>query len=148
MKALDSTLLLVRVVNDAALQRSSVMPRIQQRLQGTWTATSAQRDGKQAPAIAGHQLVLVEDQFVLKSRDGDVLYRGNYQVNEQMTPAQIDFIHHDDWMEGTTWRGIFELLGDQLKICDNGLYPTSERPADFTTWPDSNRVSIVFEREA
>ena len=42
----------------------------QQKLQGTWTATKAERDGKAADDVVGHRLSFTGNRFQIMSKDG------------------------------------------------------------------------------
>jgi hypothetical protein len=48
----------------------------QQKLQGTWTATRAERDGKAADDVVGHRLSFTSNRFQIMSKDGKPLYAG------------------------------------------------------------------------
>ena len=48
----------------------------QQKLQGTWTATKAERDGKAADDVVGHRLSFTGNSFQILSKDGKPLYAG------------------------------------------------------------------------
>ena len=49
-------------------------------------------------------------------------------------------------MQGKTWRGIYELNGDALKICDNGDDVAKGRPVAFVTEARSGQVLVNFKR--
>jgi uncharacterized protein (TIGR03067 family) len=116
------------------------------KLQGSWVVVSAQRDGKAADDLKGHQLTLAGDKFVIKSRDGKLLYQGTYQVDTSRKPATIDFRHTEGALKGKTWKGIFALEGDTLKESDNAPNPDRDRPKDFKAAAGSGCVAIVFKR--
>jgi hypothetical protein len=42
----------------------------QKKLQGTWTATKAERDGKAADDVVGHRLSFTGNRFQIQSKDG------------------------------------------------------------------------------
>ena len=48
----------------------------QRKLQGTWTATKAERDGKAADDVVGHRLSFTGNRFQIQSKDGKPLYAG------------------------------------------------------------------------
>lgn len=117
-----------------------------EKLQGTWVATSAQRNGKAADEIVGHQLTFAGDKFTIAAKDGKLLYEGTIVVDTSKKPATIDFKHTTDALKGKTWKGIFALEGDSLKTCDNAPDLTKERPTDFAAKANSGQVAIVFKR--
>ena len=46
----------------------------QTKLQGTWTAAKAERDGKAADEVVGHRLTFTGNSFQIQSKDGKSLY--------------------------------------------------------------------------
>jgi hypothetical protein len=97
-----------------------------QKLQGTWTATQAQRDGRAAA-------------------DGKPLYSGTVRVDPSAQPAAIDFEHKAGALEGKAWKGIYALEGDMLTICDNAPNLGKGRPAAFAAKSGSGYVLIAFK---
>jgi len=114
-------------------------------LEGTWTAISAQRDGKPADELAGHRLTFAGNTFVIE-KDGKLLYKGTFTTRPGATPAGIDFVNTAGEAKGKTWKGIYRFEGDTLKIVDNAPDPVRARPRQFTTLPDSGQVMLVFKR--
>jgi uncharacterized protein (TIGR03067 family) len=62
-------------------------------LQGTWTATRAERDGKSANDVIGHRLSVTGNRFQIQSKDGKLLFAGTVRVDPGAKPAVIDFEH-------------------------------------------------------
>jgi uncharacterized protein (TIGR03067 family) len=118
----------------------------QKKLQGTWTATKAERDGKAADDVVGHRLSFNSNRFQIRSKDGKSLYAGTVRVDPSAKPAAIDFEHTEGGLKGKAWKGIYALDGDTLKICDNAPKLDKGRPAAFEAKSGSGYVSITFER--
>jgi uncharacterized protein (TIGR03067 family) len=118
----------------------------QKKLQGTWTATKAERDGKAADDVVGHRLSFNSNRFQIRSKDGKSLYAGTVRVDPSARPAAIDFEHTEGGLKGKAWKGIYALDGDTLKICDNAPKLDKGRPAAFEAKSGSGYVSITFER--
>ena len=78
----------------------------QKHLQGTWTATKAERDGKAADDVVGHRLSLTGTRFQIQSEDGKPLYAGTVRVDPSAKPAAIDFEHTEGSLKGKAWQGI------------------------------------------
>jgi uncharacterized protein (TIGR03067 family) len=93
----------------------------QKKLQGTWTATKAERDGKAADDVVGHRLSFTGNRFQIQSKDGKPLYAGTVRVDPSAKPAAIDFEHTEGALKGKTWKGIYALDGDTLTICDKRI---------------------------
>jgi uncharacterized protein (TIGR03067 family) len=115
-------------------------------LQGTWAIVSAERNGKAADDIKGHQLSFAGDKFTIKNKDGKLVYEGTFQVDAAKKPMTIDFKHGGDALKGKTWKGIFVVDGETLKTCDNAPNMDKDRPADFNAKADTGYVAIVFKR--
>jgi len=71
------------------------------KLQGTWTATHAERDGKAADDVVGNRLSFTGNRFRIQSRDGKPLYSGTVRVDPGAKPAAIDFEHTEGAQQGT-----------------------------------------------
>lgn len=118
----------------------------QKDLQGTWSATKAERDGKTATDIVGHRLSFTGNRFQIKSKEGKVLYSGIFRVHPDTKPAAIDFEHTKGTLKGKEWKGIFALDGDTLRTCDNASDLAKNRPAAFAAKSGSGHVFITFKR--
>ena len=118
----------------------------QKTLQGTWTATQAERDGKAADDLVGHQLSFTGNRFQIQSKDGKPLYAGTVWVDSSAKPASIDFEHTEGALKGKAWQGIYALDGDTLMVCDNAPNLNKARPASFEAKSGSGYVLITFER--
>jgi uncharacterized protein (TIGR03067 family) len=115
------------------------------KLDGEWTAVAAERDGKPAPDVVGHKLGFHAGTFRI-TRDGKTLYAGTYSTDSAKQPAQIDFVNRESSLRGT-WKGIVQLDGATLKICDNAPDMTKPRPTAFAAPAGSGYVSIEFRRD-
>lgn len=116
------------------------------KLQGTWTATRAERDGKAADEVVGHRLSFTGNRFQLQSKDGKPLYAGTVRVDASAKPTAIDFEHTEGELKGKAWRGIYTLDGDTLTICDNAPNLDKGRPAAFEAKTESGYILITFKR--
>jgi len=118
----------------------------QKNLQGTWAATSAERDGKAANDVVGHRLTFNGNRFRVQSRDGKSLYGGKFRTYPGTKPSAIDFEHTKGDLKGKTWKGIYDLDGDKLTTCDNAPNLDKGRPAAFEAKAGSGYVFITFKR--
>jgi uncharacterized protein (TIGR03067 family) len=117
-----------------------------EKLQGTWTTTKAERDGKAADDVVGHRLSFTGNRFQIRSKDGKPLYGGTFRVDTSTKPATFDFEHTEDALKGRAWKGIYTLDGDTLTTCDNGPNPDKGRPAAFEAKAGSGYILITFRR--
>ena len=118
----------------------------QKKLQGTWAATKAERDGKAADDVVGHRLSFTVNRFQIRSKDGKTLYEGTFRVDAKTKPAAIDFEHTQGDLKGKSWKGIYALDGDTLTTCDNAPDLDKGRPAAFEAKAGSGHVLITFKR--
>ena len=119
----------------------------QKKLQGTWTATKAERDGSAADDVVGHRLSVIGNHFQIRSQDGKRLYAGTVRLDPSAKPAAIDFEHKEGALGGKAWKGIYALAGDTLRVCDNAPNLDKSRPAAFEATRGSGYVLITFKRE-
>src|SRR5262245_48395663 len=117
----------------------------QTELQGTWTATKAEGNGKAADDVVGHQLSLTGNRFQIQSKYGEALYAGTVRLDPGARPAAIDFEHTEGALTGKTWKGIYALDGDTLTICDNAPDLDKGRPGAFEAKSGSGYVLIMFK---
>ena len=89
------------------------------KLQGTWTAIKAERDGKAADDLVGHRLSFTGKSFQIQSKDG---------------------------LKGKAWKGIYAQDGDTLTTCDNAPNLEKGRPSAFEAKSGSGYVLITFRR--
>jgi uncharacterized protein (TIGR03067 family) len=118
----------------------------QKQLQGTWTATKAERDGKAADDVVGNRLSFVGSHFQIRSKNGKPLYEGTFRLEPSTQPAAIDFEHTEGVLKGKAWKGIYAHDGDTLTICDNAPNLDKGRPAAFEAKMGSGYILITFER--
>jgi uncharacterized protein (TIGR03067 family) len=116
------------------------------RLQGTWTAIEAERDGGAADDVVGHRLSFTGDCFRIRSAAGTLLYAGTVRVDPSTKPAAIDFELTKGAPRGTVWKGIYALDGDTLTTCDNAPDPDKGRPTTFEAERGCGYVLITFRR--
>jgi uncharacterized protein (TIGR03067 family) len=120
----------------------------QKTLEGTWTATKAERDGKAADDVIGHRLSFAGDRFQIQSKDARSVYAGTFRVDGSATPATIDFDHSEGVLRGKAWKGIYAFDGDTLIICDNAEDLDKARPAAFEAKSGSGYILVTFKRGA
>jgi uncharacterized protein (TIGR03067 family) len=116
-----------------------------EKLEGAWTAISAERNGEEAAELVGHRLEFAGRRFHITAQ-GRILYVGSYAVEPEPQPAQIDFQHEEGEIAGGVWQGIYRLEDNTLTICDNAVDTSKPRPTEFRTAPGSGYVLIVFRR--
>jgi uncharacterized protein (TIGR03067 family) len=116
-------------------------------VQGTWTVVSAERNGQPTDDLRGQRLIFAGDTFVIQ-RGGQTLYRGTFTTDPARTPAHIDFRHTEGALAGTTWRGVYALERDTLRIADNAPDVAKPRPTTLAAKAGSGHLLVGLERAA
>jgi len=109
-------------------------------LDGTWEVVSIVTDGQEVSRRADtglYSLTLEKGKFAYKTRDGKVLDDGTFRVDPAAEPKAIDLSARG----GMEVSGIYELKGDELKVCVG-----KERPAKLTSEAGGGRTLITYKR--
>lgn len=113
-------------------------------LQGTWSLVSAMQDGKTLAADKVKQTTIVfqGDTFRFPELAEYATSRaGTIKLEATKTPKQMDATS----TEGELMRGIYELRGDQYKVC---FAPAGKaRPTDFTSKAGSGYILQFWQRK-
>ena len=107
-------------------------------MEGTWAFRSLQMDGQAVPAamLTNSHLLLDGDRFRMESPEAT--YEGIFTIDVEPSPHRIDIDFVDGPEAGNRCEGIFELEGDQFRLC-LGLVG-STRPEGFATAPGSGHA--------
>jgi RNA polymerase sigma factor (sigma-70 family) len=101
-----------------------------EKLQGTWEFVSGEFGGQQAKGAEAEQMKMLK--FVFKGDKLTAKTEGEYTIDSSKKPKQIDLkISDGPENERGTWKGIYELKGDELTLCV--ALPNQDRPAAFAT---------------
>jgi uncharacterized protein (TIGR03067 family) len=112
---------------------------------GAWKAVSAKVNGEEEPAeeLKKVHVAIEGGQYTVKLED-TVIDKGNFTVDPATKPKQMDVKSVEGQNQGKTLLAIYELEGDDLKICL--VDSDKDRPADFTADKDSGRILYVYKR--
>jgi uncharacterized protein (TIGR03067 family) len=121
-----------------------------EKLQGVWQMESMEGDGMK---ISKDDLAAVEveqkrvridgNKWITKNGEGKE-QRKSFQLNAKKTPKTIDIKALDGTFDQL---GIYELEGDDLKVCLCGA-ATQVRPTEFATKGGSPMMLILYKRVA
>ena len=115
------------------------------RLQGTWTLISMEREGEPVPAedLKGSTVVYEGNRMSL--RDGErIRRRGIVTLASERKPSAVNTWDQDGPYEDQTVPGIYELQGDTLRLCF--ARPGRERPKAFTTKSGTGVLLCVYKK--
>jgi uncharacterized protein (TIGR03067 family) len=114
-------------------------------LQGVWVATAMEINGKPAPAkdVERTRFTFKGDRLLVRGFKDDMReVECSYKNRPTRTPRQIDIV-----VSGKTLAGIYQVEGDQLRICYENGGTARNRPTKFATSKEQELVLIAFKRE-
>jgi uncharacterized protein (TIGR03067 family) len=114
-------------------------------LEGTWLVVSAEVDSVKLPEETAKsiKLVLKGDHYQVILGEGTD--EGTFKVLPDKSPKAMDITGTKGPNKGKTYKAIYELKDDTLKIC-YGL-DGKQRPTDFSTKADSKRFLVTYKRQ-
>lgn len=121
------------------------MSEAQTGLSGVWVVTEATLAGEPDRALVGHRLFFDDDRFQITKND-QRLFGGRFETDSQSSPPTITFHQTETPTLNGIWRGIYELDGDSLTICDNAYDMTQPRPKTFDDCSAPGYVTLRFTR--
>ena len=114
-----------------------------EKLQGTWEFVSSQFGGKEAQGPEAEQMKMLK--YVFKGDKLTAKTPGQFTLDASKKPKQID-LKIDDGPENErgTWKGIYELKGDDLTLCM--APPNQDRPTAFESKEGELTVLLKLKR--
>jgi uncharacterized protein (TIGR03067 family) len=113
-------------------------------MDGTWKPLSAELAGKPWPQglLDTIKLVLKGDQYTVEI--GEQSDEGTVKRDPEKSPKTMDITGKKGPNEGKTFLVIYELKGDELRVC----YDLSgkSRPTEFATKPDTQLFLVTYRR--
>ena len=106
------------------------------KLQGKWKLVEEDLDGKVTKSADGHVIGFEKEVEINYDADGGVAAKATIKLDPSKSPKAIDmtivFIVLLPDKKGDTFRGIYQLEGDELKLA-LPILPSRQRPKEFTT---------------
>jgi len=112
------------------------------KLQGAWSVTSLEMDGHAMPAPDSARIVIEGSKF--QSLRMGAVYEGNVELNARKKPKHFDLLFTAGPEEGNRSLGIYELNGDDWKLCLTVTGAT--RPENFATSQGSGHAFETLRR--
>jgi len=124
-----------------AVSRSDDPAKDLDKLQGTWSLASMEAEGKKVPdaELKGVTAVFAKDRMTVGK--GDDTETAVLKIDSTKKPKWIDTTSKD----GEKLQGIYELDGDNLKICLSKK--ENDRPTEFATKAGIEHGFLVFKRQ-
>lgn len=111
------------------------------KLQGAWTVTAAEQNGRPNDAIKGGVLTIASQAFSLKTAAGNE-FKGQLRINAATTPLQLDLVHEG----GPVWQAIYTVTGDVFRLNYSEAGDGRERPTLFATSSGGPGTIVVMRR--
>jgi uncharacterized protein (TIGR03067 family) len=118
------------------------MPKDVAKLQGSWSLSSLEMDGREMPAMGS--IEITGDRFRVTGMGAD--YAGTVEIDDAAKPKHFDLVFTEGPEAGNRNRGIYELKGDTWRICLNTT--GKARPRAFAAKAGSGNALEVFRRGA
>jgi uncharacterized protein (TIGR03067 family) len=99
------------------------------KLKGTWSVVSAETNGEKVPDLETKDIKMVFDGDKFIPKKGEQGKPATFVLDPTKKPKTIDIIIPEGNEQGQAMQGIYELNGDDLKLCFNR--PGKERPTEF-----------------
>jgi uncharacterized protein (TIGR03067 family) len=119
------------------------------KLQGEWSTVSAVVDGEALPdsLVAALKFSIKDDKIVIKGDEEVVkMYaKGALKLDPSTTPKSVDFKAGEGSEKGAVIEGIYELKGDEFRIC--AKLAGKDRPTEFASKEGTQTVLIVLKRD-
>jgi uncharacterized protein (TIGR03067 family) len=116
----------------------------QEKMQGTWKAVSATESGQVVPAALLDAARLTVSGNTIAIEIAGTTHRATFTLDTTKNPREIESIEQDGPNRGKKELGIYELSGNQLKIC---IAKTgSPRPTTFSSTAANKCQLLVLEK--
>jgi uncharacterized protein (TIGR03067 family) len=113
------------------------------KLQGTWEFVSGQLAGKKVEGAEADEIK--KHRFVFKGDKLTAKVESTYTIDHSKKPKEFD-LKVDDGPEAErgTWRGIYDLKGDELTLCL--ALPNKDRPTEFVSKEGEMTMILKLKR--
>jgi RNA polymerase sigma factor (sigma-70 family) len=113
------------------------------KLEGNWEFVSGQFGGKEVEG--GEAEEMKKHKFVFKGDKLTVKVECAYTIDTAKKPKEIDLkVEEGPELERGTWKGIYELKGDELTLCM--ALPNDARPTEFETKEGEKTMLLKLKR--
>jgi uncharacterized protein (TIGR03067 family) len=119
-----------------------------QAIGGSWRVVACELDNKLLPEPVFKDLrYIFKPDGAWKLEGGPGFPKaagGGFTLDPKASPKTIDLTPNDGPYKGKTFRGIYQLEGDELKACF--AFPGKPRPKTYLTQPESGQVLEFWRR--
>jgi uncharacterized protein (TIGR03067 family) len=125
----------------------------QKALQGSWVGVVEEFGGKQMNKgqikDRNRRLTVKGNKFTMKRVQNDKVgtYEGRFELDPKASPAAFDLSGKNPAGRAVEFLGIYELNGDEFRLCYVEAGQEAKRPDAFETAPGNGRVYLLFKRD-
>lgn len=150
MTRLARTLIALGMLTMPALGDDEKKPKTDlDQFQGSWSIVGVEQDGMKVPRemLSDQVITFEKDKYVLKAKGIDrVVEEGTNKLDPSKTPKAIDVKIEKGMDKGKDQLGIYQIDGDDLKLCFSQP-GAKERPTEFKTTEDDHFILFTLKRE-
>jgi uncharacterized protein (TIGR03067 family) len=132
----------------AAEPQEEVVKKDREKIAGTWTVVLRESNGMKVEVEELKRILVTfkADGTFEVQRDGEKFAEGTSKIDPAKKPKEIDLTVKSMDGEQRNVKGIYEIDGDDLKICTAG--PSSQdRPKEFTGKEGSGNILMAYKRK-
>jgi uncharacterized protein (TIGR03067 family) len=115
----------------------------QKNIQGAWTVVAAEMRGEKKEDLLGSKVRFAANKITVEIKGQEAAKEGTFMLDASMKLRRLDIVPRG---EEKPMLGIYELDGDNLKIC-LGDSPDEARPVKFETQAERKVVLLVLKRD-
>jgi len=144
--ALTMALVAARILADDSASEQAIK-KDRKQMEGTWRAVSLEVNGNKAAELDAKKITVinhVDGTWTLKVDDKEIS-KGTNKIDPTKKPKTIDFTPTEGQGKGKQFLGIYEQGKNHRKLCF--VEAGKDRPTEFSSAVDSERVLVVFERQ-
>ena len=120
-------------------------------MEGSWQLSRGEEGGNplSESIVKNLEVVIKGNRLVFKNIASLTDHAGTLTIklDPSTTPKCIDLKVEAGSLKGTVFEGVYETKGDELKLCLLFASGARNRPVEFETKADSNRVLLVLKRQ-
>jgi uncharacterized protein (TIGR03067 family) len=115
-------------------------------LEGTWKLASVEIDAKplSMEALQVARLTVADERYSLVLNN--VRLEMTHTLFSDKQPKAMDLTIAEGVGEGKVYYAIYKLEGDTLTVCRN-IAPEKDRPAEFSSKPNTGLMLVVWKRQ-
>ncbi len=115
------------------------------RVEGSWQVASVEAEGERLSAQAVTNIYMIITDHKYEVMNLGVETGGTFEVDNTKTPSQIEIHCTTGADSGSSWPGIYEVNGDELRVCY--ARRGKKRPTAFSAIDNPSLMMITYKRK-